>query len=196
MPSGPVLSLEDKERLSKKLRKDCEQHWITSGYKKTSIKELCDNNNISIGTFYKLYPTKEDLFFETINDVQNNLSNEFLTTCKKIPSKEGFAKALSNLLREYDRKILLYNINSPDFQSFLSKLPDEMVSKLEFASIDFFSEAIQAANLKLKIDKKKAYGVFSALLSTIYVKDLLTITCDYFDVFDFMVNNLIVEILE
>lgn len=196
MPSGPVLSQEDKDRLRKKLREDCEQHWITSGYKKTSIKVLCDNNNISIGTFYKLYPTKEDLFFETIDNVQNILSNEFLATCKKNPSKEGFAYALSNLLREYDHKILLYNINSPDFQSFLSKLPDEMVSKLEFTSIEFFGEAIQTANLKLKIGEKKAYGVFSALLSTIYAKDLLTITCDYFDVFDFMVNNLIGEIFK
>ncbi|MDQ0359740.1 TetR/AcrR family transcriptional regulator [Breznakia pachnodae] len=196
MPSGPVLSQEDKNRLRKKLRDDCEQHWITSGYKKTSIKVLCDNNNISIGTFYKLYPTKEDLFFETIDHVQNTLSDRFLATCKSNPSKEGFAKALSNLLREYDHKILLYNINSPDFQSFLSKLPDEMVSKLEFTSIEFFGEAIQSANLKLKIDEKKAYGVFSALLSTLYTKDLLTITCDYFDVFDFMVNNLIGEIFE
>ncbi len=55
MPSKPVLSDTDKKAIRKKL------------------EELCDKAVISIGTFYTLYPTKEDLFLETITDIQRRI---------------------------------------------------------------------------------------------------------------------------
>ena len=55
MSSKPVLSDADKKAIRKKLGELCEECWIAHGYKKTSIKNLCDNAGISIGTFYTLY---------------------------------------------------------------------------------------------------------------------------------------------
>ena len=57
MPSKPVLSDTDKENIRKRLKELCEECWITQGYKKTSIKSLCEKAGISVGTFYTLYPT-------------------------------------------------------------------------------------------------------------------------------------------
>lgn len=79
MPAKPPLSEADKEAIRKKLEKLCEECWITQGYKKTSIKILCNKAAISIGTFYTLYPTKEDLFFETIASIQQRLTQKCLT---------------------------------------------------------------------------------------------------------------------
>lgn len=196
MPSGPVLSEADKKEIRKKLQEFCEHCWITYGYKKTSIKMLCENTEISVGTFYTLYPTKEDLFVETTQTIQERLIKEFCNICKKNPSKEGFALSMQELFREYDRKPFLYNVNTPDFQSFVTKLSDETMEKIKFDSIAFFRKAIYAANLNLKIDEYEAYGIFSALLSTISAKETLAVTCDYFAVFDFMIDNLIHQIFE
>ena len=73
MPSKPVLSDADKKAIRKKLEELCEECWIAQEYKKTSIKNLCDKAAISISTFYMLYPTKEDLFLETITDIQRRV---------------------------------------------------------------------------------------------------------------------------
>lgn len=54
MPSKPVLSDADKKAIRERLGELCEECWIAHGYKKTSIKNLCDNAGISIGTFYTL----------------------------------------------------------------------------------------------------------------------------------------------
>lgn len=196
MPSGPVLSETDKKEIRNKLQKLCELCWITYGYKKTSIKMFCENTGISIGTFYTLYPTKEDLFFETIWNIQERLTKKFLDICKKNPSKEGFARSMKELFREYDSKPFLYNVNTPDFQSFVTKLSDEAMGKIKFDSMECFRNAAHVANLHLKIDEYEAYGIFSALLSTINAKETLTVTCDYFAVFDFMIDNLISKIFE
>lgn len=196
MPSGPVLSETDKKEKRKKLQELCEHSWITYGYKKTSIKELCSNAGISIGTFYTLYPTKEDLFFETIENIQEKLTKKVLGINESNPTKEGFAKSMKEIFREYDSKPFLYNVNTSDFQSFITKLPGEAMEKLKFDSIEFFRTAVKVADLNLKIDEYKAYGIFSALLSTINAKETLSVTCDYFAVFDFMVDNLIQSIFE
>ena len=196
MPSKPVLSDTDKENIRKKLKELCEECWIAQGYKKTSIKSLCENAGISVGTFYTLYPTKEDLFFETIETIQRRLEEKIFAINRDRRTKDGFAESMKELFNEYDSKPFLYNVNTPDFQSFITKLPEETIKKVKFDSFDFFRQAVHAASLELKMEESKAYGILSALLSTINAKETLSVTCDYFAVFEFMVDSLVADIFK
>ncbi len=196
MPSKPVLSDADKENIRKKLKGLCEECWISQGYKKTSIKSLCEKAGISVGTFYTLYPTKEDLFFETIETIQRRLEEKIFAINRDRRTKDGFAESMKELFKEYDSKPFLYNVNTPDFQSFITKLPEETIKKVKFDSFDFFRQAVHAASLELKMEESKAYGILSALLSTINAKETLSVTCDYFAVFEFMVDSLVADIFK
>lgn len=196
MPSKPVLSDTDKENIRKRLKELCEECWITQGYKKTSIKSLCEKAGISVGTFYTLYPTKEDLFFETIETIQRRLEEKIFAINRDRRTKDGFAESMKELFKEYDSKPFMYNVNTPDFQSFITKLPEETIKKVKFDSFDFFRQAVRAASLELKMEESKAYGILSALLSTINAKETLSVTCDYFAVFEFMVDSLVDDIFK
>lgn len=196
MPSKPVLSDADKKAIRQKLEELCEECWIAQGYKKTSIKNLCDKAVISIGTFYTLYPTKEDLFFKTITNIQRRLLEKIIDINRNSQTKEGFAQSMKMLFREYDSKPFLYNVHTPDFQSFVTKLPEEMIHKIKFDSFDSFRQVIHAANLSLKMEETLVYGILSALVSTISARETLSDTCDYFAVFDFMVDSLVEDIFE
>lgn len=196
MPSKPVLSDTDKENIRKRLKELCEECWITQGYKKTSIKSLCEKAGISVGTFYTLYPTKEDLFFETIETIQRRLEEKIFAINRDRRTKDGFSESMKELFKEYDSKPFLYNVNTPDFQSFITKLPEETIKKVKFDSFDFFRQAVRAASLELKMEESKAYGILSALLSTINAKETLSVTCDYFAVFEFMVDSLVADIFK
>ena len=143
MPSKPVLSEDDKRAVRERLRGLCEECWIAQEYKRTSIKNLCGQAAISIGTFYTLYPSKEDLFFETIETIQARLAEKVLV--------DSFA---------------------------------------------FFEQAVQAANLTLKMERSQAYGILSALLSTAGAKETLSAACDYFAVFDCMTDTLVSSIFQ
>ena len=191
-----MLSDTDKAEIRKRLESLCEEFWITQGYKKTNIKTLCEKAGISIGTFYTLYPAKEDLFSETIERIQRRLTEKLLETNRNQQTREGFAQSLKELFREYDSKPFLYNVNTPDFQAFITKLPDEAIRKIKFDSFDIFRQAVSAAGLRLKIEEPQAYGILSALLSTISAKETLSVTCDYLAVFDFMADQLTADIFE
>ncbi len=71
-----------------------------------------------------------------------------------------------------------------------------MVNKIKFYSLDSFKQVIHAANLNLKMEEDLVYGILSALLSTISARETLSATCDYFAVFDFMVDSLVEDIFE
>lgn len=196
MPSKPVLSEKDKENIKETLQSLCEQLWVSQGYKKTSIKELCGEAGIAIGTFYSLFPTKEDLFFETAKAIQVRLTEQFLQTVLQGTNKDSLAKALKELFREFDSKPFLYDVNTPDFRAFITKLSEESMEEIKFESISFFREVCRVTQLKPKIDETKAFGILSALLSTITAKQTLSTMCDCFEIFDFMVDNLVSEIFE
>lgn len=196
MPAKPVLSETDKENIKQKLQTLCEQFWVSQGYKKTSIKELCANAGIAIGTFYSLFPTKEDLFFETAKAIQMRLTEQFMQTVLQGTNKHSLAKALKELCREFDRKPFLYNVSTPDFRAFVTKLSENSMEEIKFESIVFFREVCRITRLTPKIDENKACGILSALLSTIAAKHTLSAMCDYFEVFDFMVDNLVSELFE
>lgn len=196
MPSKPVLSERDKENLRQKLQGLCEQLWVKQGYKKTSIKELCGKTEIAIGTFYSLYPTKEDLFFETAKAIQHRLTQQFQQTVLQGSNKAGLAKAMKELFREFDSKPFLYHVNTPDFRAFVTKLSGEAMEEIRFENITFFREICRITHLKPKVDETKACGILSALLSTITAKEALSEMCDCYEIFDFMVDNLVSEMFE
>ncbi|RKI36222.1 TetR/AcrR family transcriptional regulator, partial [bacterium D16-59] len=131
-----------------------------------------------------------------ITDIQRRLTEKIIDINRNSRTKEGFAQSMKRLFREYDSKPFLYNVNTPDFQSFVTKLPEETIKKIKFDSFDFFRQVIHAADLNLKMEEALAYGILSALLSTINAKETLSVTCDYFAVFDFMVDSLVADIFE
>lgn len=196
MPSKPVLSERERANIREKLQSLCEQLWVSQGYKKTSVKELCSKTEIAIGTFYSLFSTKEDLFFQTAKAIQTRLTGQFLQTVLQGTNKDSLAKALKELFREFDSKPFLYNVNTPDFRAFVTKLSEKELDEIKFESIIFFREICRVTQLKPKIDETKACGILSALLSTITAKQTLSVMCDCFEVFDFMVDNLVEKMFE
>lgn len=196
MPSKPVLSERERANIREKLQSLCEQLWVSQGYKKTSVKELCSKTEIAIGTFYSLFSTKEDLFFQTAKAIQTRLTDQFLQTVLQGTNKDSLAKALKELFREFDSKPFLYNVNTPDFRAFVTKLSEKELDEIKFESIIFFREICRVTQLKPKIDETKACGILSALLSTITAKQTLSVMCDCFEVFDFMVDNLVEKMFE
>ena len=196
MPSKPVLSELDKKNFKGKLQSLCEQLWVSQGYKKTSIKELCGKAGIAIGTFYSLFSTKEDLFFETVKVIQARLTDQFLQTVLQGTNKDSLAKAMKDLFREFDSKPFLYDVSSPDFRAFVTKLSEQSMEEIKFESIAFFREVCRVTELRPKIDETKAFCTLSALLSTIATKETLSAMCDYFEIFDFMIDSLVAEMFE
>lgn len=198
MAKGPKgFSEEEKAELRTRLCQECETSWGIHGYKKTSIGELTQKVGIAAGTFYLLYPAKEDLFHDVLIRVQGRLKKGVWDIVENEKGKSGIEKALVWHYLEYDRTPFLYNTSTPDFIAFLNKLSKEDKEKLVFDSETFFSEVIKEAGLVMKLGEKKVFDVITTLISIVMLRERAgTEDVDYFGVFQFLLRNALDEIFE
>ncbi len=186
------FSEEDIKQLKNNLRKACEYSWRTNGYKMTSIASLTKEVGISTGSFYRLYETKEELFFEVFTMIENRLKEEWNKIIESNQGIDGFKEALKWLFREYTKYPRMYDFNNPDYILFLNKLSKENIKYLKENNENFFSDALDNSGLSLKISKEKAYRVFSTLLFTATMeKDF---GYDKYEVFEFLLDSSINKI--
>ncbi|MGX7150362.1 TetR/AcrR family transcriptional regulator [Enterococcus ureasiticus] len=188
------FSEEKRSELRNTLCMECEKSWGINGYKKTNIAELTSKCSISTGAFYLLYGTKEDLFVDTLNRVQNRLKTNWRTILNASPSKEGFVEAMKFLFREYKNSPFLYDFSNPDFLAFVGKLPPNLIAELKTDNWKFFEEALQIANLNLKVSPKKAFEIINTLLSIIIIRD--RVTDDFESIFEFILDSTINNVIE
>lgn len=184
----------EKENIREKLIKECKEQWEQFGYRKTNIDTLCSKAGISKGAYYIFFPSKEQLFLETIKKVQYDLYHLMEDIMTKEQNKNGIRKALMALYEEYDKSPFLYNTASTDFVSFLNKISDAERQAIEQDSLSGAKKLSKAPFINLRISEELALSVMSALLFTITSKD--KIICNHFQVFEFMLDNLINQIFE
>lgn len=187
------FSEAEKDIIREKLINECEKSWKTIGYKNTKIDELCSKVGISKGAFYAFFDSKEHLFCRVL-DIFQERHKALEDTLPAYPVKEDICKLLKQLYLEYDKTKVLTQRNSPDFISFLNRAPKEWIEKSRNISESFISENIFNSNLKLKMSKEKAIGIFNALLSIVTNKDILYY--DHYEVFCTLLDSVIDEIYE
>lgn len=156
----------DISSLKNKLKEECEKSWKENGYKSTSIAYLTKKVGISTGSFYRIYETKEDLFFDVFSMIQINLKNKLKYIINQNKGLEGFKNAFKWLFKEYSSYPKLYNFNNPDYLLFINKLSSNDIESLKLHNEDFFHETLIDSNLSLKIPKEKAYAILNTLLVT------------------------------
>lgn len=194
MTKKKSFSEEEKNKLKEILCNECEKSWATKGYKKTSISYLTSQANISTGAFYLLYQNKEELFSETLKNVQGRLKVKLETILTSQPNKDGFVMALKWLYREYNQRRYLYDFSSSDFQSFISKIPKEEITCLKMSSMNFSEDIIQKSDLIYKVEKQVVFDTVQTLLYTVSIQD--SIVEDKVGTFDFILDNIISELFE
>ncbi|SFB33577.1 TetR/AcrR family transcriptional regulator [Clostridium frigidicarnis] len=184
----------EKENIREKLIAECEKSWAKFGYKRTNLDSLCAKVGISKGAFYLFYNSKEELFCDVVDVIQDRLILIIQETMAGTPTKYDFAKALKLIYWEYDKGNLIFDFDNPDFIAFINKVPKEWLSKHQLNSLSGIHEIIKQSKLTLKVEEKKAMAVFDTLLSINMRKEHLIY--DHFEVFNFMLDNMIEEIFE
>lgn len=120
---------EEKEQIKDELLKVGREKFATFGLKKTSIKDLTESVGIAQGSFYTFFDSKELLFFQILEqdeqEIQEELKIQF-TQVKEMNAKaftEIILKALS-LMDQYP--LVKRMFIKTEFEELLRKLPQEL----------------------------------------------------------------------
>ncbi|MGE8037701.1 hypothetical protein B1B04_23950 [Lysinibacillus sp. KCTC 33748] len=189
------FSQEEKEKIKENLCIECEKSWVSIGYKKTNIDLLCNTVGISKGAFYLFFDSKEALFADVMDQVQNRMVNHMNDAVTKSPNKEGFIEGFKLLYQEYDRGNWIKTLSSNDFKALLNRLPESrLITHSSEHTLVKLSETIERSNLVCKEPLSKVIGILSALLTLSSEKD--AIAYNHQIVFEFLLEHVIDELFE
>lgn len=184
----------EKNNIKEKLIENCEDSWSKFGYKKTNIDELCAKAGISKGAFYLFYTSKEELFCDVMSKGQERLIRLTGKSLGDSPTKHDLASTLKLVYREYSKMTFINETHTPDFISFMNKLPKEKIEELEWHGNYDLRDIIKRTKIKYKIEEDKGIAILGVLFTPI--PDKKSLPWNYLEVFDFMIDTLIEEIFE
>lgn len=187
-------SENERNYIIKRLKTEAQDCLRLFGVKKTSVDELTSRVNISTGTFYLIYPSKEHLLYEVICDYKKDIIHNFHVKLEIAAplSTDLFAQLLFNCIKEAMESFLLQIARNEEMEYIMRKLPEDLVEHNEAAiktisrrlldflptddSIDFeelltsFEVLFYSATRKTRIGEQLYYGSLWMLLGSLSEK--------------------------
>lgn len=122
---------EQKRKLTELLKKKGKEFFSKIGLKKTTIDDLAASIHISKGSFYTFFASKEELFFEIINDLERNYQPEIekILDDPSLQPADALEQALLlqlNTVKESPILLSLFRLET--IQQLMLKLPEQQLA--------------------------------------------------------------------
>ena len=153
-----------KERLMEEAEKCLAQY----GIRKTTVDELVRRVNISKGTFYLFYESKERLLFDVIlrlnDEIQEQLLRE-ISGLAEVPDAETLTDTIFRIYQRLDDSFLPQIMMDGEMELFMRSLPPEL-AKLHAAHDDDKVRELLAMLPGMREDRA---AIFSAALRCVFI---------------------------
>jgi AcrR family transcriptional regulator len=128
---GRPFNEEEKENIKNNLLEKGRYLFAKKGLKNTTVEELTQAAGIAQGSFYTFYGSKEELYFEILESEEKHISGLLE---KQLLSFDMTRKNFKRfLLQTIDmitgNSLLITLLNVKDYQSLISKIPEEKFQK-------------------------------------------------------------------
>lgn len=124
-------SEEEKKIIKKSLIKEGRKLFEKYGLQKTTLDEIVSAARISKGSFYRFYQSKEELYFDVLDEVEREFKEKMFNDVFKsgISRKDSFKDFLIQMIELLTTMPLYKEITSSNYELLLRKLPEETLKK-------------------------------------------------------------------
>lgn len=154
----------------KNAAKECLQK---NGIKKTTVDELVQRVNISKGTFYKFYPSKELLFFDVLNDLHTEfyaIARNVLRERLDLPLKERIEKAILDTLIFILNSDFLKHVEN-EVPYLLRKVPKDILGNHSLSGDLEIKSIIEEFKIPISVPEEVIYAFMHAFETLIIHQD-------------------------
>lgn len=167
--SPKEFSVSQKEYIKEKLIEKAVEYAKTIGIRKTSVEDLTKAVGISKGAFYKFYNSKEELFFNAFELMENKIKQIYI---EKLSALDNFSK---QNLKEVFKEIVFSEVTAEvielvekvELDNMFLMLGENTISKhliQDTASVEEFFNILKAKNIRTV----KTAEEFSAYLRAVF----------------------------
>jgi AcrR family transcriptional regulator len=128
MPKG--FTDQEKEKIRARLIENGRKLFETYGIRKTNVEELTAAAGISKGAFYNFYPSKEELFMDILEEIEEEVRGGLMREAFREDQsyKEGLKVFLKKALAATSEYPFLKNLTGNDYHYLVRKLPEERIN--------------------------------------------------------------------
>jgi AcrR family transcriptional regulator len=124
-------SEREKELIKQTLLSEGKTLFEKYGLQKTTVDEIVNAAQISKGSFYIFYKSKEELYFDVLDSTEHELREKIFENAFKpeINRQDSFKSFLNQMVEVLTSMPLYEQINSANYELLLRKLPEETLKK-------------------------------------------------------------------
>ena len=164
-----AFTAEEKEVIRKKLHKVAKECLQRYGVKKTTVDQMAPMVDISKGSFYNFYSSKEMLFFTVLEEYQIDVMNR-LTEQLGMETKIDTNRLVQLLYDFYQdfRYSFMYTIfKNNEMELLIRKLPKEAITNHHLIDDRMVKKIVSRINIKENVSVEIVSALFRTIAMTI-----------------------------
>ena len=164
-----AFTTEEKEVIRKKLHKVAKECLQRYGVKKTTVDQMAAMVDISKGSFYNFYSSKEMLFFTVLEEYQMDVMNR-LTEQLDMEAKIDTNRLVQLLYDFYQdfRYSFMYTIfKNHEMELLIRKLPKEVITNHHLIDDRMVKKIVSRINIRENISVEIVSALFRTIAMTI-----------------------------
>ena len=164
-----AFTTEEKEVIRKKLHKVAKECLQRYGVKKTTVDQMAAMVDISKGSFYNFYSSKEMLFFTVLEEYQIDVMNR-LTEQLDMETKIDTNRLVELLYDFYQdfRYSFMYTIfKNHEMELLIRRLPKEVITNHHMIDDRMVKEIVSRINIRENVSLEIVSALFRTIAMTI-----------------------------
>ena len=164
-----AFTTEEKEVIRKKLHKVAKECLQRYGVKKTTVDQMAAMVDISKGSFYNFYSSKEMLFFAVLEEYQIDVMNR-LTEQLGMETKIDTNRLVELLYDFYQdfRYSFMYTIfKNHEMELLIRRLPKEVITNHHMIDDRMVKEIVSRINIRENVSLEIVSALFRTIAMTI-----------------------------
>ncbi len=164
-----AFTAEEKEVIRKKLQKVAKECLQRYGVKKTTVDQMAAMVDISKGSFYNFYSSKEMLFFTVLEEYQIDVMNR-LTEQLGMETKIDTNRLVQLLYDFYQdfRYSFVYTIfKNHEMELLVRKLPKEVITNHHLIDDRMVKKIVSRINIRENVSVEIVSALFRTIAMTI-----------------------------
>ena len=164
-----AFTTEEKEAIRKKLHEVARECLQRYGVKKTTVDQMAAMVDISKGSFYNFYSSKEMLFFKVLEEYQIDVMNR-LTEQLGMETKIDTNRLVQLLYDFYQdfRYSFMYTIfKNHEMELLLRKLPKEAITNHHLIDDRMVKKIVSRINIRENVSVEIVSALFRTIAMTI-----------------------------
>ena len=164
-----AFTAEEKEVIRKKLHKVAKECLQRYGVKKTTVDQMAAMADISKGSFYNFYSSKEMLFFAVLEEYQIDVMNrltEQLGTETKIDTNR-LVQLLYDFYQDFRYSFMYTIFKNHEMELLVRKLPKEAITNHHLIDDRMVKKIVSRINIRENVSVEIVSALFRTIAMTI-----------------------------